>query len=92
MQQKMVGRFETGETLELVWEHPELGSTCIWLKNMNYASPAARPTARLEVVSRTVETLLGLVQKRSSMREWYIVVLIIAELVLAAYSMPLPWL
>jgi uncharacterized Rmd1/YagE family protein len=43
---------------------------------------------KLEIISRTVETLLGLVQTRSSMRvEWYIVLLIVAELMLAAYSL-----
>jgi uncharacterized Rmd1/YagE family protein len=43
---------------------------------------------KLDVVSRTVETVLGLVQTRSSTRvEWYIVLLIVAELVLAAYSL-----
>ena len=37
---------------------------------------------------RTVETLLSLEQTRRSLRvEWYIVVLIIAELAIAAYSL-----
>ena len=43
---------------------------------------------KLDIVSRTVETLLGLVQTRSSMRvEWYIVLLIIAELLLTTYPL-----
>lgn len=43
---------------------------------------------KLDVVSRTVETVLGLVQTRSSTRvEWYIVLLIVAEPVPAAYSL-----
>ena len=43
---------------------------------------------KLEVISRTVETLLGLVQTRSSLRvDWYIVLLIIAELVLTTYPL-----
>jgi required for meiotic nuclear division protein 1 len=45
---------------------------------------------KLEIVSRTVETLLSLVQTRSSMRvEWYIVLLIIAELLLTTYPLVL---
>ena len=43
---------------------------------------------KLDVISRTVETLLGLVQTRSSMRvEWYIVLLIVAELLLTTYPL-----
>ncbi len=43
---------------------------------------------KLDIVSRTVETLLGLVQTRSSLRvEWYIVLLIVAELVLSLYPL-----
>ncbi len=43
---------------------------------------------KLDIVARTVETLLGLVQTRSSLRvEWYIVLLIIAELLLTTYPL-----
>jgi len=43
---------------------------------------------KLEVISRTVELLLGLLQTRSSLRvEWYIVILIVAELLLALYPL-----
>lgn len=89
MQQKMVGRVETGESPELVWEHPELDRLYMRLSEEYELRERSRALDRkLEVVSRTVETLLGLVQTRSSMRvEWYIVVLIVAELLLAAYSL-----
>jgi required for meiotic nuclear division protein 1 len=43
---------------------------------------------KLDVVCRTVEPLLGLVQTRSSLRvEWYIVLLIIAEILLTTYPL-----
>ena len=43
---------------------------------------------KLDIVSRTVETLLSLEQTRSSIRvEWYILLLIVAELALAGYSL-----
>jgi uncharacterized Rmd1/YagE family protein len=89
MQQKMVGRVETGESPELVWEHPELDRLYMRLAEEYELRERSRALDRkLEIVSRTVETLLGLVQTRSSMRvEWYIVVLIVAELLLAAYSL-----
>ena len=43
---------------------------------------------RLMEALRTVETLLSLVQTRSSLRvEWYIVLLIVAELLLSTYPL-----
>ncbi len=89
MQQKMVGRVETGETPELIWEHPELDRLYMRLAEEYELRERDRAIDRkLEIVSRTVETLLSLEQSRSSLRlEWYIVVLIIAELALAAFSL-----
>ncbi len=89
MQQKMVGRVETAETPELLWEHPELERFYMRLSDEYELRERDRALDRkLDIVSRTVETLLGLVQTRSSMRvEWYIVLLIIAELVLSTYPL-----
>jgi uncharacterized Rmd1/YagE family protein len=79
----MVGRVETSEKPELLWEHPELE----YLRLADEYDLRDRDR-KLDVISRTVETLLSLVQTRSSLRvEWYIVLLIIAELLLAAYSL-----
>jgi len=91
MQQKMVGRVETGEKPELLWEHPELERLYMRLAEEYELRDRGRALDRkLEVVSRTVETLLSLVQTRSSMRvEWYIVLLIIAELLLTTYPLVL---
>ena len=48
----------------------------------------ARLPIRPDVISRSVEILLGLVQTRSSLRvEWYIVLLIVAELLLSTYPL-----
>lgn len=89
MQQKMVGRVETGESPELVWEHPELDRLYMRLAEEYELRERGRAIDRkLDIVSRTVETLLSLEQTRSSMRvEWYILLLIVAELVLAAYAL-----
>ncbi len=89
MQHRMVGRVETGETPELLWEHPELERLYMRLADEYELRDRDRALDRkLDIISRTVETLLGLVQARSSIRvEWYIVLLIVAELVLAAYSL-----
>jgi required for meiotic nuclear division protein 1 len=85
MQQQMVGRVGTSETPELLWEHPELERLYLRLSDEYELRDRDRALDRkLDIVSRTVETLLSLVQTRSSMRvEWYIVLLIVAELVLS---------
>jgi len=85
----MVGRVETSEKPELLWERPELERLYIRLADEYELRERDRALDRkLDVISRTVETLLGLVQTRSSLRlEWYIVLLIVAELVLASYSL-----
>jgi uncharacterized Rmd1/YagE family protein len=89
MQQKMVGRVETGEKPELLWDHPELERFYMRLAEEYELRDRDRALDRkLDVISRTVETLLGLVQTRSSLRvEWYIVSLIVAELLLTLYPM-----
>lgn len=87
MQQKMVGRVETGEKPELSWEHPELERLYMRLADEYELRDRDRALDRkLDVAGRTVETLLGLVQTRSSLRvEWYNLSLILAELLLTTY-------
>jgi len=89
MQQKMVGRVETGEKPELLWDHPELERLYLRLAEEYELRDRDRALDRkLDIISRTVETLLGLVQTRSSLRvEWYIVLLIVAELLLSTYPL-----
>jgi uncharacterized Rmd1/YagE family protein len=89
IQQKMVGRAETSEKPELVWEHPELDRLYMRLAEEYELRERGRAIDRkLEIVSRTVETLLSLEQTRSSLRvEWYIAVLIVAELIIAGWSL-----
>ena len=89
MQQKMVGRVETGEKPELLWDHPELERLYVRLAEEYELRDRDRALDRkLDIISRTVETLLGLVQTRSSLRvEWYIVLLIVAELLLSTYPL-----
>jgi required for meiotic nuclear division protein 1 len=89
MQHKMVGRVETSEKPELLWEHPELERLYMRLAEEYELRDRDRALDRkLDIISRTVETLLGLVQTRSSLRvEWYIVLLIVAELLLTTYPL-----
>jgi required for meiotic nuclear division protein 1 len=74
----MVGRVETGEKPGLLWEHPELERLSARLADEYELQDRDRALDRkLDVISRTVETLLEPVQTRSSIRvEWCIVLLL----------------
>lgn len=91
MQHRMVGRVETAEKPELIWDHPELDRLYLRLAEEYELRERSRALERkLEVISRTAETLLGLMQSRSSLRvEWYILALIVAELILSIYPLVL---
>ncbi|HTZ80108.1 MAG TPA: RMD1 family protein [Stellaceae bacterium] len=89
VQQKMVGRVETGEKPELLWDHPELERLYGRLAEEYELRDRDRALDRkLDIISRTAETLIGLVQQRSALRvEWYVVLLIVAELIVGLYSL-----
>ena len=87
VQHKMVGRVETGEKPEVLWDHPSLERLYLRLADEYELRERDRALDRkLEVISRTVETLLDLVTQTRSLRvEWYIVGLIVLELALSVY-------
>jgi uncharacterized Rmd1/YagE family protein len=86
---KLVGRVEVREKPELLWEHPELDS--LFLRLQAEFELNDRFTAldrKLDLVSRTVGTVLTLLQNRRALRvEWYIVLLIILEFLLSLYAL-----
>ena len=86
---KMVGRVEVVEKPELLWEHPELGRFYAHLEDEYEVQERHRALEqKLELVSRTAETVLNLLQNRRSLRvEWYILVLIVVEIFLTVYEM-----
>lgn len=86
---RMVGRVEVSESPEVVWEHPELGRLHLRLaQEFELRERDAALTRKLDLISRTVSTVLEILQNRSSLRvEWYIVVLIVVEILLTLYEM-----
>lgn len=86
---RMVGRVELLESPEVLWVKPELERLFVRLEREYDLSARNRALDRkLEVISDTAETLLDLIQTRSSMKvEWYIVFLILVEIVLTLYQM-----
>lgn len=89
IQVKMVGRAEVSDKPDLLWEHPELERLYHKLENEYELSERHLALERKQdLISRTAETLLSLLQNRRSLRvEWYIVILIVVEILLTLYEM-----
>lgn len=88
-QQNMIGRVEVAEKPDLLWERPELERLYNRLRDEYELRERHRALDRkLDLIARTAETVLELQQTRRSLRvEWYIVALILIEIVLTLYQM-----
>ena len=88
VQHKMVGRVEVEEKPDLVWDRPDLDRLYVRLGDEYELRERHRALGRkFELISRTVETLLQLLQHRSTLRvEWYIVILIVVEILITVYE------
>ena len=87
-QTRTVGRVEVGEKPEITWDDADLDRLYEHLAAEYELRDRDRALARkLELASHIVETYLDLLQNRQSLRvEWYIVILIVAELVIVLYQ------
>jgi uncharacterized Rmd1/YagE family protein len=88
-QQRMVGRAEVADKPDLLWERPELEGLYLRLEDeFELRERHLALERKLEVISNTAETLLDLLQAQRSHRvEWYIVILIVVEIVLNLYEL-----
>lgn len=89
IQGRMVGRVEISEKPELLWDEPQYER--LYLRMAEEYELVERHRAlerKLDLVSKTAETLLDLLQNRRSHRvEWYIVILIVVEILLTVYEL-----
>jgi uncharacterized Rmd1/YagE family protein len=73
----------------VLWENPELDR--LWKRLESEYEIGERQIAlerKLEMLSGTAETLLGMLQDRRTLRvEWYIVILIVVEIFLTLYEL-----
>jgi uncharacterized Rmd1/YagE family protein len=90
-QHRMVGRVSVLEKPEVLWERPALERFYSRLEDEYELRERSRILDRkLDLIARTAETLLELLQNRRSMRvEWYIVILIVIEIILSMIDMAL---
>jgi uncharacterized Rmd1/YagE family protein len=89
IQHKMVGRVEVGEKPDVLWELPALNRLFSRLED-EYELLERRLAIdrKLELISRTVATLVDLLQDKRALRvEWYIVALIVFEIILTLYQL-----
>jgi required for meiotic nuclear division protein 1 len=86
---KMVGRVQMDDKPDLIWERPDLERLYLRLEDeFEIVERYAALERKLELISRTAETVLELLQNRRSLRvEWYIVVLIVIEIILSLWQM-----
>jgi required for meiotic nuclear division protein 1 len=89
IQHKMVGIVEVGEKPDALWERPDLERLYLRLEDEYELRERLLALERkLTLVSRTAETALELMQHDSSHRvEWYIVALIVVEILLSVYEL-----
>lgn len=89
IQHKIVGRVEIIDKPELLWDAPELER--LYLRLEDEYEIRERHLAlekKLELISRTVETVLDLLQHNTGLRvEWYVVILIVVEILLSLYDL-----
>jgi len=92
VQQKMIGRVEIEDKPDILWDQPELERLYTLYTRLEdeyeLHERLATLERKLELIERTAETTLDLVQSRRMLRvEWYIVALIVFEVILTLYEM-----
>ena len=88
-QQEMVGRIAITDKPDVLWDHPELERLYARLNDeFEIIDRFEAVESKLNLIGRTIQTSIDLVQSRRSLRvEWYIVLLIIAEIGLTLYDL-----
>lgn len=89
IQHKMVWRVELSDKPEILWERPELERLYARLEvEYELRERHSALDRKLDLISRTAQTLLELLQNKRSLRvEWYIVALILIEIFLTLFDM-----
>jgi uncharacterized Rmd1/YagE family protein len=85
IQRKMIGQVQIEDKPDLLWDRPDLER--LYLRLEDEYELKERHTAlkdKLDMVYRTAETMLGMLQDKRTLRvEWYIVILIVFEIAIS---------
>ena len=83
---KMTGRLEVTEKPELIWDYPQYDRLYLRLEDeFELSERHAAIDRKLGLISKTAQTLLDLIHSERSLRvEWYIVILIIVDIIIAS--------
>ena len=84
----LVNRVAVAENPEILWENPDIEPLYNKLaREYELNERRVALETKLELVSRTVETVIDLLNHKRSLRvEWYIVILIVIEILLTLYD------
>ncbi len=88
-EQMMVGRVEISEKPDTLWDHPSLEGLYLRMESeFEIRERYAALERKLNLISRTVQTVVELLHGKRSLRlEWTIVILIVIEVMLTLYTM-----
>ena len=88
-QQEMVGRVAVSDKPDVLWDRPDLERLYARLtEEFEIPDRFEAVEAKHNLIGRTLQTAMDLIQARRSLRvEWYIVVLILVEIALTLYEM-----
>ncbi len=86
---KIVGRVEIVDKPELLWEYPKLDRFYARLEDeYEIRERHLSLDRKLDLVSRTAETALDIQRQNTGLRlEWYVVILIVIEVLLSVYEL-----
>jgi uncharacterized Rmd1/YagE family protein len=81
----LVGRVEVIDKPEIIWEHPNLERLYLRLEDeFEIRERHLALERKLDLVSHTAQTVLEVLQSRRTLRlEWYVVILILVEILLS---------
>jgi uncharacterized Rmd1/YagE family protein len=87
-QQQMVGRVQPAEKPDVLWERPDLEILNLRVADeLEIRDRNVVLERKLDLIARTAQILLDLLQDRRTLRvEWYVVALIVFEIVLSLFQ------
>ncbi|MBN1237454.1 MAG: RMD1 family protein [Gammaproteobacteria bacterium] len=88
VEHRMVGRAAIAEKPEILWENPTLETLFVKLEDeYEITTRHAALERKLNLIAQTANTVMELLSSKHSLRvEWYIVILILVDIVLSLYE------